>query len=74
VAQGADARLSDDTAAALAAVNPPADLTPRTVQAYLAGRLAAGFGQRLLRRSVNRSSRCARACARRLPWPGASQA
>lgn len=47
VANGADARLPDEVQAALAAVNPPADLTPRTVQAYYVGRLAAGFGQRL---------------------------
>jgi histidine phosphotransferase ChpT len=47
VATGADAKLSDEVAAALAAANPPADLTARTVQAYYAGQLAAGFGQRL---------------------------
>ena len=47
VANGTDAKLSDEVAAALAAVNAPADLTPRTVQAYYVGRLAAGFGQRL---------------------------
>lgn len=44
---GTEARLPDDVLAALAASVPPADLTPRTVQAYLAGRLAAGFGTAL---------------------------
>lgn len=46
-AVGTDAKLSDDEAVALAAVTPPGDLTPRTVQAYLAGRLAARFGTNL---------------------------
>ena len=46
-ALGAEARLPEEVGAALAAVNPPADLTPRSVQAYYLGRLAAGFGQRL---------------------------
>jgi histidine phosphotransferase ChpT len=46
-ALGSDAKLPDEVAAALAAVNPPADLNPRTVQAYYLGRLAAGFGLRL---------------------------
>ena len=46
-ATGTDAKLTDDEAAALAALTPPNDLTPRTVQAYLAGRLAARFGASL---------------------------
>jgi len=46
-ALGADAKLPEDVVVALTAVNPPADLNPRTVQAYYLGRLAAGFGQRL---------------------------
>jgi len=51
-ALGTDAKLSDDEAVALAAVTPPGDLTPRTVQAYLAGRLAARFGTALKPQSV----------------------
>lgn len=50
---GTEARLPDDAAAALAASVPPVDLTPRTVQAYLAGRLAAGFGVALAPQAVN---------------------
>ncbi len=46
-ASGAEARFPEDIAAALAAVHPPADLNPRTVQAFYAGRLAGGFGLRL---------------------------
>lgn len=46
-ATGTDAKLTEDEAAALAALTPPNDLTPRTVQAYLAGRLATRFGASL---------------------------
>jgi histidine phosphotransferase ChpT len=46
-AMGTDAKLTDDEATALTAVTPPNDLTPRTVQAYLAGRLAVRFGASL---------------------------
>jgi len=51
-ATGTDAKLTEDEAAALAALTPPNDLTPRTVQAYLAGRLAARFGAHLKPQAV----------------------
>jgi histidine phosphotransferase ChpT len=51
-ALGTDAKLAEDETIALAAVTPPKDLTPRTVQAYLAGRLAARFGTSLAPASV----------------------
>lgn len=47
LASGAEARLPEEVAAALAAAHPPADLSPRSVQAFYAGRLAAGLGLRL---------------------------